>query len=179
MRIIIRTAQAKDLVAIVKIYNQAVKLKSATADLSPVSLESRAEWLAAHDPARHPVFVAQSGNVVVGWCSISEYRPGRGALRHTAEISYYVHEDYRRLGVASKLVKHAIRECPRLDIKTLIAILLDINVPSVRLLDKFGFRKWGHMPDVADFDGKECSHLYYGLRLGRARSRSSAKTGSV
>jgi len=83
------------------------------------------------------------------------------------------------MGVASKLVGHAIRECSRLGIKTLIAILLDINVPSVRLLEKFGFQKWGHMPNVADFDGKECSHLYYGLRLGRARSRSSIKSRSV
>jgi L-amino acid N-acyltransferase YncA len=169
MKVVIRTAEARDLPAIVEIYNQAVRLKSATAELSPVSLQSRAKWLAEHDPASHPVFVAQSGKVVVGWCSISEYRPGRGALRHTAEISYYVHEDYRRMSVASKLVEHAIRECPRLGIKTLIAILLDINVPSLGLLEKFGFQKWGHMPDVADFDGRECSHLYYGLRLGAAK----------
>jgi phosphinothricin acetyltransferase len=161
----IRTANPHDLPAIVDIYNQAVALKYATADLSPVSLESKASWLAEHD-AGHPVYVADVDGAVVGWCSISEYRPGRKALRHTAEISYYVHEDYRGTGIASRLVEHAIQECPKLEIKTLFAILLDTNTASVRLLEKFGFQKWGHMPNVADFDGKEAGHLYYGLRLG-------------
>ncbi len=165
MRVVIRKAETKDLALIAEIYNQAVKLRCATADLTPVSIESRAEWLAAHDRAKYPVFVAEAGGFVVGWCSISEYRPGRKALRHTAEISYYVHENYRRLGVASRLVAHAIRECPKLGIKTLVAILLDINQPSVHLLEKFGFREWGRLPKVADFDGRECDHLYYGLRL--------------
>ncbi len=45
------------------------------------------------------------------------------------------------------------------------ALLLDINSTSVRLLEKFGFTRWGHMPDVADIDGRECGHLIYGLRV--------------
>jgi len=28
-----------------------------------------------------------------------------------------------------------------------------------------GFEKWGEMPQVVDFDGEECSHLYYGKRI--------------
>jgi len=50
-------------------------------------------------------------------------------------------------------------------VKTLFGILLDINVPSVRLLEKFGFKLWGHMPNIADFDGKECGHYIYGKRF--------------
>jgi phosphinothricin acetyltransferase len=166
MKLTIRIAEARDLPAIVEIYNQAVKLRYATADLSPVTVEGRTAWLAEHDPARNPVFVAESDGAVVGWCSISPYRPGRTALRYTAEISYYVHENFRGIGVASRLIEHSIRECPKLGMKTLFAILLDINPASVRILEKFGFQRWGHMPGVADFDGKECGHLYYGLRLG-------------
>jgi len=37
----IRVAQQEDIAAIVEIYNQAVKLKSATADMSPTSAEER------------------------------------------------------------------------------------------------------------------------------------------
>ena len=87
------------------------------------------------------------------------------ALRHTAELSYYIHEDFRGLGLASRLIAHAIEQCPNLDIKTLFAILLDINAESVRLLESFEFEKWGHMPRVAEFGEVECGHLYYGRRL--------------
>ncbi len=165
MKTSIRIAVQDDLPAIVEIYNQAVKLQLATADLTPASVESRRAWLTEHTPGKYPVFVADDGGTVTGWCSLSPYRAGRMALRYTAEISYYIHEDFRRLGIGSSLIAHAIEQCPRLEIKTLFAILLDINEASVGILEKFGFTKWGHMPKVADFNGIECGHLYYGLRV--------------
>jgi len=162
---IIRFATDADLPRIVDIYNQAVSLKSATADTAPILVESRRAWLQEHSSERHPVYVAEDGRVVVGWCSISPYRPGRMALRHTAEISYYIDEQYRGKGIGSDLISHAIEDCPRIGIKTLFAIILDINQSSSKILQKLGFQKWGHMPSVVDFDGKECGHLYYGIRL--------------
>jgi len=161
-----RIAAEDDLPAITEIYNQAVALRSATADLAPVSVENRKAWLARHDPGQYPVFVAEDEGTVTGWCSLSPYRPGRMALRHTAEISYYIHEDFRGLGVGSRLISDVIDRCPALGIKVLFAILLDINTTSVGILEKFGFEQWGHLPNVASFDGKECGHLYYGRRLG-------------
>ncbi len=165
MEVRVRLAVDDDLTSIAEIYNQAIKLQSATADVSPVTIANRSKWLSEHSAQKYPVFVAETGDTVVGYCSLSAYRPGRMALRYTAEISYYVHEDFRGLGIASALIQHAIDECRQLEIKTLFAILLDINSDSVRILEKFGFQQWGHMPRVADFGGRECGHLYFGLRL--------------
>ena len=165
MKVTIRTAEEKDLPAIVEIYNQAVKMKCATADLLPVTVESRVAWLAEHRPESHPVFVAEADGRIVGWCSLSPYRPGRMALRFTVEFSSYIHEQFRQKGIGSQLLAHAIAASPRLGIKTLFAILLDKNSASAGLVEKFGFQKWGHLPNVADFDGEECGHLYYGLRV--------------
>jgi len=156
----------RDLPAIVEIYNQAVAMRCATADLDPVTVESRTAWLAEHSPKTHPVFVAELDGTIVGWSSLSPYRPGRMALRFTVEFSSYIHEQFRQKGVGSRLLAHAIAVSPQLGIKTLFAILLDKNSASTRLVEKFGFQKWGHMPKVADFDGEECGHLYYGLRIG-------------
>lgn len=165
MKTEIRIAVPDDVSAITEIYNQAVELRCATADISPVSIESRLLWLQEHAADQYPVFVALGNGSVVGWCSLSPYRPGRMALRYTAEISYYVHENFRGMGIASGLIAYAIKECPGLGLKSVFAILLDINTGSTRILEKFGFEKWGHMPDVADFDGQECGHLYYGRRI--------------
>ena len=165
MTVSVRLAVEDDLASIAEIYNQAIALKSATADLAPVTIANRKAWLNEHSAKKYPVFVADDSSHVIGYCSLSAYRPGRMALRFTAEISYYVHENHRGLGIASALIQHAIGECAQLDIRTLFAILLDINSDSVRILKKFGFQQWGHLPQVADFDGVECGHLYYGLRL--------------
>ncbi len=159
MDISARNATDKDLPAIVAIYNQAIALGSATADIAPVTLESRKLWLQEHSADHYPVFVTINLDTIVGWCSLSAYRPGRMALRHTAEISYYIDPDTRGKGVGSFMISHAIKQCPTLGIKTLFAIILDINIESARILEKFGFSKWGHMPDVADFEGQECGYL--------------------
>ena len=160
----IRIAKLEDLPQIVEIYNQAVALR-ATADTKPLAVADRQQWFVNHTPENYPIWVAENNQVILGWCSLSPYRPGRMALRHTVEISYYIHEAYRRKGIGSALMQHAINQCEGLKIKTLFALLLDINVGSIRSLEKFGFAKWGHMPNVADFDGEECGHLIYGKRV--------------
>jgi phosphinothricin acetyltransferase len=165
MNIKIRTAVEKDIPAITEIYNQAVRLRSATATTEPVTVEDRYAWLAKHSPDAYPAYVAECEGAVAGWCSLSPHRPGRKALRHTAEISYYIHEDFRRMGIASRLITHMLEQCPRLGFKSLFAILLDINAASVSILEKFDFQKWGHLPNIAEIDGKECGQFIYGRRV--------------
>ena len=160
----IRIAERSDLDSIVAIYNHAVEDR-ATADMDPVTADSRVAWFDGHLPARRPILAAASDEGLLGWAALSDYRGGRRALRHTAEISYYVDRKHRRRGVASGLVRAAIDLCPSLEIRTLFAILLEDNVGSIRLLESFEFEKWGRMPRVADFAGTEIGHLYYGLRL--------------
>ncbi len=161
----IRIAKEHDLPQIVEIYNQAVSQRGATADLTPITVESRRCWFDEHSPDSWPIWVMEDDGAILGWCSLSAYRLGRMALRHTAEISYYIHEAHRRKGIGTILIQHAIDQCPSLQVKNLFTLLLDVNTPSVRILEKFNFAKWGHMPDVAEFDGKTCGHLIYGRRV--------------
>ena len=55
--------------------------------------------------------------------------------------------------------------CPSLQIKTLFAVVVESNMNSIRLLEKYGFEKWGYMPRIVEFDGIEYGHLHYGLRI--------------
>jgi phosphinothricin acetyltransferase len=56
-------------------------------------------------------------------------------------------------------------QCYKLGIKTLFAIVIDANEASIKLMEKCGYEKWGHLPGVAIFDGVEAGHLYYGKRV--------------
>ena len=164
----LRIAQRNDIPAITRIYNQAIAAQFQTADTSPVDEANRSAWFAEHDAKTYPIYVAeQIDDGVVGYLSISAYRPGRAALRHTAEISYYVATEHQGQGIGTALVSYALEQAPTLDIKTLFAILLDANSDSVKLLEKHGFEQWGHLPKVADFDGVEVGHLYYGRRIAQ------------
>jgi L-amino acid N-acyltransferase YncA len=161
----IRLAQLDDLPTIVDIYNQSIPSQQATGDTQPVRVEDRMTWFEEHRPDEHPIFVADLDGQLAGWCSLSAYRPGRAALRFTREISYYIALAYHRQGAGTALVEHALASCPALQLRHLFAIVLEGNLASISLLKKMGFEQWGYLPRVADFDGKEVGHLYYGRHV--------------
>ena len=165
----IRLAEPKDLVAINDIYTQAIHAQ-ATADITPISMPAREAWFQTHPADQFPIYVYEIDTKVVAWLSITAYRPGRMALRRSAEISYYVDEQFRHQSIASQLLKHALEQASELQLDTFIAIILENNLASIALMKKFGFAQWGHLPMVAEFDGKRVGHVYYGWQLPNLNS---------
>src|SRR4029077_659354 len=82
----IRDAVEADLPAIIDIYNAAVATRMATAQLEPVTLEERRDWLKEHSPDRLPFWVLEINSQVAGWLSLKSFLP-RCAYRGTAEVS--------------------------------------------------------------------------------------------
>lgn len=162
----IREATLSDLPRIVEIYNEAILSSFETGEMATVTVEEKMDWFAGHQNNRYPIYVYEVNEVVAGWLSLSPYRPGREAFRFTAEVSYYVDKNYKRRGIGSSLLSHALSAAEVLGFRTLFAIVLDRNNPSIELLRKFDFVPWGHMPYVADFDGELCGHVYYGRHIG-------------
>jgi phosphinothricin acetyltransferase len=160
----IRLGIPADLPRLVEIYNQAIASHTATADTVPFLVEARRGWFDAHAPDSNPIYVCEADNQVVGYLSLSPYR-NRPALARTAEISYYVDYACHRRGVGSALMKVAISESPRLGKSVLVAILLEWNIPSIKLVEKFSFEKWGYLPEVAEYSGQLGGHLYYGRKV--------------
>ena len=161
----IRKARQTDLPTINQIYNQAVRQRFCTAHLDEVRMEERERWFATRDMDVYPVFVVVADGLVMGWVSLGPYRKDRQALSHVAELSYYVAEGQRGKGVASSLLQYAIDLAPSFGFSILVAILLSKNGASIGLLEKFGFREWGRMPEIARIDNQLADHLYYGLKL--------------
>ncbi len=164
-KIKIRSADQNDWARIIDIYNQAILEGGKTADLETVTIEQRKDWLSQHLSQKHPVLLAETDSQIIGWCSISPHRPGRKALEKTAEISYYVDQNFRGKRVGSILIQAAIEISRKNGIKNLFAILLDVNKSSVSVLKNFGFKKWGHLPKIAEINGKACGQFIYGKHL--------------
>jgi phosphinothricin acetyltransferase len=161
----VRLAEPADLPRIVEIYNQAILAHNATGDTIPYSVEERRAWFEDHQPDENPIYVYEEPDgAVAGYLSLSPYRD-RPAMRRTAEVSYYVDYGRHQQGIASALMEHALADCPRLGKAVLLAIVLEWNQPSLRLLNKFGFEQWGYLPEVAELSGRLCGHLYYGRKI--------------
>ncbi len=160
----VRDARFEDLPAIVAIYNAAIPGRMATADLDPVSVESRRAWFEEHTPSRHPLWVVEQEGAVRAWLSFQPFY-GRPAYHATAEVSVYVAPQCHRMGYGRRLLSEAIRRAPTLGLRTLLAFIFGHNAPSLALFRGFGFQDWARLPNVAELEGVERDLLILGLRL--------------
>ena len=165
MEIHIRYAVTNDLKEIVEIYNQAINNRSSIAFTNELSIEDRKEWFNEHLQDKYPILVAVQNNKVLGWISVSPYRKDRQALSKTVEVSYFVHNDFKRKGLGNRLLNEMLLKAKELGYKTVFAIVFDKNIGSIKLLEKNNFEKWGFLPEVAEIDNKILSHVYYGRKI--------------
>ena len=161
----VRPAVHADLPMIVEILNQVIRTRNTIAILEETTVDARREWLESHLDARFPLLVATDGEQVVGWISLSAYRPGREALGRTVEVGYGVEASMRNKGVGTAMLTEMLRRAREAGHRVVIAILLDTNAGSRALLEKCGFERWGHLPQVADMEGLLVGHYYYGQIL--------------
>jgi phosphinothricin acetyltransferase len=151
----VRDATDADLPAVVAIYNAAIPGRTATADLEPVTVESRRAWFAQRDPNRRPLWVAEVGGEVVAWIGLSSFYGGRPAYDATAEVSLYVDPRFQSNGLGRDLMARLIAACPRFGVTAVVGMFFDHNAASRKLCESLGFEAAGHLRRIANLDGEE------------------------
>jgi phosphinothricin acetyltransferase len=165
---LIRDAKIEDLPRIVEIYNGAIPGRLATADLEPVTVTSRMRWFEEHGPKRYPLWVYEQEGVILAWISLQPFRD-RPAYSPSAEFSIYVDPAHQKEGLGSLLLQNMIDYCPQIGIKVLLGLIFGHNKPSLQLVKKFGFKRWGCMYGVTELDGKKRDVVIVGLRIKAKR----------
>lgn len=156
----ITNAKDEHLKAINDIYNQAVANGLKTAHLEPITLEERRSWFQDHPQQLFPIFIYEKDHNVLGWLSISPYRPERQALDEVVEVSFYVDYKHHRKGIASRLMKKAIDFCKQANYRIVLAFLISNNKPSLKLLQKFDFQEAGRIPEAIHYENEFHDHLF-------------------
>jgi phosphinothricin acetyltransferase len=78
-----------------------------------------------------------------------------------------VDQNSHRQGIATKLLSQLIETCTQSSFHNLLAILIESNTASKSLLENFGFKEWGRLPNVVESGNQKFDHLYYGKSLSR------------
>jgi phosphinothricin acetyltransferase len=161
----LRNACESDLGAIVEIYNATIPSRMVTADLEPITVESRRAWFAAHRDSSRPIWVlAAAGGAIAAWLSFDQFYP-RAAYDGTAMIAIYVAPSQRRHGLGRHLLEAAVTRAPAMGFHTLLGYIFGHNGPSLRLFETHGFNRWAHLPRVAVLDGVERDLVIVGRRV--------------
>lgn len=159
----IRQATKDDLIGITEIFNEAIEKTTASFFLEPRTVEDMRKWLDVHGE-RHPVLVAETGDQIVGWASLTQWSE-RQAYDGTAETSFYVRESHRGQGIGTQLKRSIIEEAKRIGFHTLIARMAEGSDASVHLNQKFGFEFVGTLKEVGLKFGRLLDVHIYQLML--------------
>jgi phosphinothricin acetyltransferase len=160
---IIRPAVEADLENINDIYNYYVDHSTCTYQEVPETIHDRRQWF-SHHGEMHPVIVAVEHGQVLGWGTLSPFRP-RSAYRHTVENSVYIHHQHQRRGIGALLLKELIVRARHLGHHVMIAGIDGEQTASVAIHEKFHFEKVGHLQQAGFKFGRWLDVIYMELRL--------------
>ena len=130
----VRQMTEADWPQVAAIYEQGIVSHKATfAQKAP----EYAVWDAEHHP--HTRLVAEtSDGIIAGWVAIAPSF-ARAVYNGVAEISIYIHDDFKHQGVGTMLLEAAAEESEKNGIWTLEALIFADNEPSLKLFRKCGY----------------------------------------
>ena len=136
---------------------------------TPISLETATRWIAAHQHAARPLWLASAQDAPVAWLSFLGFsdRPGCAS---TAELGVHVRESWRGRGVARQLLGRAVRAAPSLGFDRLLAFIREDNEASLAVFRSHGFESWGCLPGVMRSMGSRCALLVLGREVNAAKA---------
>lgn len=142
-----RPATLADASAIATIYNQGIEDRTATFETQPRTREDVAAWFGTP----YPVAVVETNNVIA-FAATSAYRP-RACYRGIAEVSLYVHRDFRCQGAGRLALSQLIQLAERAGFWKLLSRVFPENHSSRSLIASLGFREVGVYEKHGRLDG--------------------------
>ena len=145
---VIRPFAWGDVPAMTAIYGHYVAHSTATFDtVSPSETAMATQKFGPMVEAGHPLYVAESAGVLLGYAYASIYRP-RPAYRFTCENTVYCAPDAQRQGVGTALLERVIAAGRDFGFRQMIAVITAESTGSICLHEKFGFREVGRYQAV-------------------------------
>lgn len=144
----IRRVEARDLPALLDIYNHYVLHTPVNFDIEPRTLEQRREWLVQFsDRGKYQCFVADDAGVAVGYACSLQFKE-KAAYGTTIETSIYCAPDRAGQGIGRKLYTVLFEAIAGEDIHRAFAGVTLPNAGSVGIHEAFGFRHVGTYTEI-------------------------------
>lgn len=142
----VRPVQGKDVAAITSIYDYYIQNTYISFEEEPVS-ESEMASRVAHITESYPWIVFEENGEVIGYAYAGKWKE-RTAYRFTGEATVYVEREAIGRGIGSVLYDHLLKEVRKSDMHSLMAVIALPNDASVRIHEKYGFKKTAHFKEA-------------------------------
>ncbi|TMA35288.1 MAG: N-acetyltransferase family protein [Deltaproteobacteria bacterium] len=139
----IRSATAADAAAIAELYNWYIAHTTITFEVDPVSPDEMARRIAAV-LAAHDWLVLERAGELLGYAYATRFH-ARAAYGHTTESTIYLRHGLEGKGFGGPLYAELVRSTFARGYRHMVGAIALPNEPSVRLHERLGFVKAGHL----------------------------------
>ncbi|MFF1281027.1 GNAT family N-acetyltransferase [Streptomyces sp. NPDC058299] len=163
----VRAGIERDLESLTEIYNYYVRETAITFDAVALTPEERRPWLLSHPedgPHRLLVATAADSERILGYATSGPHRP-KPAYVTSVETSVYVAPESGRRGIGTLLYRALFQALAAQDVHRAYAGIAQPNEASVRLHERFGFRRVGTFQEVGRKFGRYWDVAWYEKRL--------------
>ena len=100
-----------------------------------------------HISASYPFLVAESAGEIIGYAYLDAYN-ARSAYRYTADLSIYLAKQATGRGIGHMLLEAIENAGRQAGLRTIVSIITEENVPSLRFHEKNGYFNMGKLERV-------------------------------
>lgn len=143
----VRCADSTDAEQVAAIYNHYVATSIITFEEIEVTASEMASRILETQSASFPWLVAEIGNRIVGFAYAGKWK-ARAAYKFATEVTVYVHQGLGGSGIGSKLYGQLLPSLKSSGLHMAIGGVALPNEASIRLHEKFGFKKTAHFEQV-------------------------------
>ena len=124
---------------------------------------------------RKLMFVCLKNNKIVGFSSATRKQ---GKRDHVWEISYCIKKEYRKMGLGSALLSKLLDHLGDRNAEQIIAWVIEINKPSINLLNKYGFEETGRIKNGIKIGENYCDYILFQKRniFAKSTKKTSPRT---
>ncbi|MGW6704180.1 N-acetyltransferase family protein [Streptomyces sp. NPDC054956] len=166
----VRPGTEADLEALTELYNHYVRETAVTFDTVAFTPEQRRPWLHSHPKdGPHRLLVAWTGDRIAGYATSSAFRP-KAAYDTSVEVSVYLAPHAVGRGIGGLLYASLFAALADEPVHRAFAGIALPNEASVRLHERFGFRRVGEFSEAGRKFGRYWDVRWYEKPLGPGHS---------
>lgn len=149
----------QDLSEVTRIYNYYVENSTATFHLEPVTVqEMEATLLLGH--ALYKSFTVCVEDKIVGFCYLGQFRK-KEAYDISAEVTLYIKHDFTGKKIGGEILSFMEKTAKDLSLKNLVGVITSENLGSLKLFERNGYFKCGHLKNIGIKFGRALDVLSY------------------
>lgn len=159
----IRSVTIEDSKQLIDIYNHYIENSTATFEEEPIDVIEMKKRIEEIIP-KLPWIVYQKKGDILGYAYASPWK-SRSAYRYSFEISIYIKFNSQRKGIGTKLYTELIKHLKILGAHSIIGGITLPNDSSIKLHEKFGFKKVAEFEEIGFKFGKWLNVGYWQLDI--------------